>query len=242
MPTHQPHEIVIHHIEGGRSFRPIWLCEELGLSYRLSFTQGNKEASMTSLRKAYPMMPMTPVVAVDGEIMVESGAILEVLEARFGPGRLSPPVASAAYPAFKRWIHFAEGTLMARAVMHRFISVATGVPVKQLPPGYRDGIDPPEALTMVGCEQCFRYMDAFLAATPYFSGDAFGLADIMLYHSIRMTRVLVGIRPEDYAHIQAWRARIEPRAAFVRAAAAACPSGIDEHFLPVGLPPPFPLD
>src|SRR5262249_18161957 len=112
--THAESPLRIHHIEGRRSFRVVWLCEEIGLPYELVFKRGDLMGSMVALRGASPMCPITPAVEIDGRIIVESGAILDVLAARHAPGVMVPKVDSPDYPLHCQWMHFAEGTLMAR--------------------------------------------------------------------------------------------------------------------------------
>ncbi len=81
--------LVIHHIEGRRSERVAWLCEELGLPYELRFVSGDVMGSLVELEKAHGMR-MAPILE-DGSIrLVESAAILEYILLRYGEGRLRP--------------------------------------------------------------------------------------------------------------------------------------------------------
>ena len=81
--------LIVHHMEGQRSERVAWLCEELGPPYELRFVSGDIKKSLMAQEKAH-VMRMTPVLE-DGSLkMVESGAILEYLLLRYGEGRLRP--------------------------------------------------------------------------------------------------------------------------------------------------------
>jgi glutathione S-transferase len=76
-------------MEGRRSERVAWLCEELGLPYELRFVSADIKKSLVALEKAH-VMRMVPILE-DGSLkMVESGAILEYLLLRYGEGRLRP--------------------------------------------------------------------------------------------------------------------------------------------------------
>jgi glutathione S-transferase len=76
-------------MEGRRSERVAWLCEELGLPYELRFVPADIKKSLVALEKAH-VMRMVPILE-DGSLkMVESGAILEYLLLRYGEGRLRP--------------------------------------------------------------------------------------------------------------------------------------------------------
>lgn len=226
--------IRIHHIEGRRSFRVIWLCEELGLPYDLSFVQGDIMGSLQLMRDAYPLMPMSPVVEYEGQFLVESGAILDVLLARHGGGRLTPAVSSPDFPAHTQWMHFAEGTAMCRMGGEFHLAAATGVHVGQLPLGYRAGA-PAEGVQMIGAAAVFDFAEAFLAAHPHFGGAAFSAADIMMHYAIRGAMLAVAINPANFEHISAWRKTVEARPAFARATAAATPTGSDEFGMPIGV-------
>src|SRR5262245_44045023 len=79
-------ELVIYHIEGRRSQRVVWLCEEIGLPYRLIFTRGDVGASHRTVIEANPLMPLAPTIRYGADLMVESGAILQFLLDRHGRG------------------------------------------------------------------------------------------------------------------------------------------------------------
>jgi glutathione S-transferase len=231
--------VKIYHIEGRRSFRVIWLCEELGIPYELIFAPGDIFASMSRIRRDHPPMPMAPTVCFGTQFMVESGAILDVLVNRYGRGVMAPPVDSDDYIFHAQWSHFAEGTAMSRFVTERFVSLATGVDVDSLPVGYRvgDSMDKP---AMVGSVAVFDYVQGYLNDHPYFGGSAFTSADIMMHTVIRLARIIVGIDLERYGSIASWTVRVENRPAFQRTKSVALPSGTDVNWMPVGLPYPFP--
>ena len=201
--TNSAPEIVIHHIEGRRSLRVIWACEELQLPYRLVFEKGNVLGSLASIREAFPSMPVAPVVCIDGRFMVESGAIIEALAARYGNGRLAPTVDSPDYLHHLQWLHFAESSLMARAAQNMMLSMITRIPVNAFPPGYRSGIDAKDAPKAVGTDQCFDFTNEFLAEKRYFSGVEFGVSDISMHFAIRLSKAL-GIETSDYPNIHRW--------------------------------------
>ena len=69
-------------------------------------------------------MPMAPTICLGGEFMVESGTILDVLVARYGRGRLIPPVRASDYLKHTQWMHFAEATAMSRMATDRFVALA----------------------------------------------------------------------------------------------------------------------
>ena len=90
-------QIVIYHAEGRRSERVVWLCEELGLPYELKFRRGDVAGSFDDILAVNPGMRVAPTVFYNGELLVESGAILEFILDRNGGGRLVPTVTSPDY-------------------------------------------------------------------------------------------------------------------------------------------------
>ena len=239
-PQVAPVPLRIHHIEGRRSFRVAWLCEEIGLPYELVFKRGDLMGSMVALRKAHPLCPITPAVEIDGQTIVESGAILDVLAARYAPGVMVPKVDSPDYPLHAQWMHFAEGTLMARISTDLFAAVAIGARLEDMPKGYRHGIDKPDVRAIMGTEQMFRFIEAYLGEHEYFGGSRFSAADIMMQWSLRGARYAAQRRIADYPNLARWHERVESRPAYARTVAAAVPDGMGEYMLPAREKMPFP--
>jgi glutathione S-transferase len=99
---------IVHHIEGRRSERVAWLCEELGLPYELKFVSGDVSGSLRALAKAH-VMRMAPILE-DGPVkMVESGAILEYILVRYGGG------VYGRRPTPRRWPTICNGCTSPRA-------------------------------------------------------------------------------------------------------------------------------
>jgi glutathione S-transferase len=228
--------LTIYHIEGRRSFRVIWLCEELGIPYELVFKPGDLMGSMALIREVNPLLPQEPTVRYEGEILVESGAIVELLQARHGNGRLAPAVESADYPFHLQWMHFAEGTAQYRMWAARFASMASNIPAEQFATGVTvNG----RRLPLVSTQAVFDYIEAYLAEHPYFGGSDFSSADIMMQFSVNSAKLTAGFDTRNFRRVQEWRAKVEARPAFARARAAATPGGCDEYGLPLGMPLPF---
>lgn len=229
--------VTIYHIEGRRSFRVIWLCEELGIPYRLVFKQGDVRGSMATIREVNPLVPMAPTIGYDGQIIVESGAILELLQTRYGRGRLAPALTSPDYPAYLQWMHFAEGTAMYRIYAQRFAASVAKIPIEQVPVGYTaDG----KNAGPVGVQAVIDFMEVFLAKHPYFGGQEFSAADIMMEFVPRAAKLTAGFDTVNFPHIQAWLQRVDARPAYKRALAASVPGGANEYNLPIGTPLSFP--
>ena len=117
--------LVVHHLETSRSQRVLWLLEELGVPYELKVYRRNPSTRLAppELRKVHPL-GKSPVVTDGGEVIAESGAIIEYLAETYG-GRatssdlahLQPERGTPEYRQCRYWMHYAEGSLMNWLVM-----------------------------------------------------------------------------------------------------------------------------
>jgi glutathione S-transferase len=226
--------ITIHHIEGRRSERVAWLLEELGVPYELDFIQGDILGSLLALERHHEMR-MAPIVS-DGEVvMVESGAILEYMLARYGKGSsLRPAEDSPAFAPYLEFIHFAEGTAMAKILADRLIEAAKAAGAPQAMPTL-----PGLAGSRTGAQRVLHYAENRLAKAPYFAGDAFTAADIMMHFPLKLgapaaagaTATLAEVQRTDHAYLEAFPnvkgflVRMAERPAFQRAMQSTMPKG-----------------
>jgi glutathione S-transferase len=218
-----PLNLTIYHIEGRRSERIVWLCEELGLPYKLEYKRGDIAGSMKAIHDVSPLMPVAPTVRIGDQVMVESGAIIELILARAGNGRLEPAVNSPDYPYFLQWMHFAEGSFAARAIADYRVDLIQGKP-KAPAGGYK----------LVDTEGVLAFMEDFLSKHPYFGGAAFSAADIMMVFPTDFTQTLNIADLSAYPHVVAWLAQVEGRPAYKKMLAIARPDGVP------GMPKPLP--
>jgi glutathione S-transferase len=206
--------LIIHHIEGRRSERIVWLCEELGLPYDLRFKLGDPPGSARMARDANALMPMFPTVIFDGEVLVESAAVLQLLHENYGEGRLAPPVSSPEYPKYLQWLHFAEGSAAPRFITEFLLK--KGV----------QGEPPPIVKSQIGrSAQALRYLDDHLSRESYFGGHQFSLADIMMHFPINFIFMVGGAALSDYPNIARWIPSVEQRPAFERMREISLPNG-----------------
>ncbi|MBU2099297.1 MAG: glutathione S-transferase [Gammaproteobacteria bacterium] len=204
-------EITIYHLEGRRSERLVWLMEELNLPYTLNFTRGNLAASMAAIRAINPAMPVAPTVTYGDQVLVESGAIIEMILARHGDGRLVPPLESPDFATHLMWIHYSEGSLASRAI--------ADYRVWQIQP-------PQQRSPLVDSEAVVQFAENFLADNPWFGGAEFSAADIMMLFPINFAMTLNIVNKAQFPHINAWIEKIEARPAYQVMLAKARPDGM----------------
>jgi glutathione S-transferase len=211
--------LTIYHLEGRRSERAVWLMEELNFPYKLMFKPGDLAGSMDMIRAISPIIPQAPTVQYGDHVLMESGAICEIILNRHAPGRLQPALESADYERHMIFMHFAEGSLASRLFSD-----------------YRAFlIQPPKARTsMVDSEAVVQFSEDHLSSHPWFGGAEFSAADIMMFFPLGVATDLNLVDAAQFPKIAAWKAKIAARPAFKRMRAKALPNG------PVGALSPLP--
>src|SRR5947208_10495038 len=102
--------ITLYHCDGARSFRPLWMLEELGLPYELKMLPFPPRVFAKEYLALNPLG--TIPFMVDGETrMTESSGICHYLGTRYGPTPLMVEPGEPAYGAFLNWMYFSDATL-----------------------------------------------------------------------------------------------------------------------------------
>jgi glutathione S-transferase len=175
--------ITIYHIEGRRSERVAWLLEEIGvIPYELDYVAGDILGSLLKLEETHETR-MAPILKDGAVVMVESGAILEYLLSRYAKGSsLRPREESPDFPRYLQFMHYAEGTAMARVLTDRLLqgplkSAGMESPLPKLP-----GV----AGSRTESQRVMHFADNVLGKTRYFAGGTFTAADIMMHFPMKM--------------------------------------------------------
>jgi glutathione S-transferase len=231
--------IVIRHIEGRRSERVAWLLEELAVPYELDFIQGDILGSLVALEKHHEMR-MTPIVEDGGVVMVESSAILEYLLHRYGKGSsLRPAPDAPSFPAYLEFLHFAEGTALAKIMVDATEQRLTKLIKDAGAPAPPKLAIPGLAGSRTGSQRVLHYAENTLAKRPYFAGDTFTAADIMMHFPLKLGAPLAAgvdfnirmIQSTEHAyfdafpHVRRWMDVMAARPAFQRAMKSTMPAG-----------------
>jgi glutathione S-transferase len=102
--------ITLYHCRGARSFRVLWMLEEMGLSYELKMLPFPPRVFAREFLSLNPLG--TIPLMIDGEIrMTESSGICHYLGTRYGPTPLIVGADEPAYGAFLNWMYFSDATL-----------------------------------------------------------------------------------------------------------------------------------
>ncbi|MCD0418353.1 glutathione S-transferase [Rubrivivax sp. JA1024] len=212
--------IVVHHLENSRSQRVLWLLEELGLAYEVKRYERDRETMLAppELKRVHPL-GKSPVV-VDGAVTVaETGAIVEYLLDTYDPeGRLRPSPATEARRRFTYWLHFAEGSAMPPLLMKLVFDRVRSAPVpffiKPIVKGIADKVTGSFIAPNIAAQLAF--MEAELSARPWFAGEAFSAADVMMSFPLEAAAARAGLDAR-YPKLQDWLKRVHARTAYGRA-------------------------
>ena len=215
--SRQTDKVTIHHVEGRRSQRIIWFCEEAGIPYEVVYKRGDVLGSLNALKLVNPDMPTAPTVVFRGEMLVESGGIIEYLMTQFrGADRFAPRSNSPDFAKFKMWMHYAEGSAMPHLSTDLGKLARTG------------GVLKPNILgpvKLVGSMDVILFMEKFISAHPYFGGASFSAADIM-YDLVLTLIDNLQVDKAVYPNLLAWHARVKARPAYARAMQAGNPDNV----------------
>lgn len=205
--------LTVHHLGHSQSERIVWLCEELGLDYRLVTYHRRADNRMGPPEyKALHPLGTAPVID-DGTVTLgESGAIVEYLVATRGGGRLTVAPGAPGYADHLYWFHFANGTLQPLVMQVRAlerVDASDGNAVLQA--------------TKARFAHVFTHLDQRLAGTPYLAGEELTTADIMTVFTLTTMRLFHPYDLGPWPNIVAYVERIAARPAYRRARAKADP-------------------
>lgn len=201
--------IRLHHLNASRSLRILWLLEEMGLPYELVRYQRDPVTQLApdSLKAIHPL-GKSPVIELDGQVLVESGAIVEYLIRRFAP-RLEPAFDSAEYVDYLQWIHFSESSAMVPVLLKVFsqFEADAGTHLAFL-----------EGYTQTEFSKVLGFLDSVLADKTFMVGDRLSGADFMLAF-VAITVVEQLGAGAQYPHLQAYLQRLSELDSWQRALA-----------------------
>jgi glutathione S-transferase len=102
--------ITLYHCRAARSFRPLWMLEEMGLAYDLKMLPFPPRVFAREFLALNPLG--TIPLMIDGETrMTESSAICHYLGTKYGPTPLIVGSDEAEFGAFLNWMYFSDATL-----------------------------------------------------------------------------------------------------------------------------------
>ena len=210
--------IVVHNLQNSRSFRPLWLLEELGVPYEIKTyaRDPGMRRGPAEIRKVHPL-GKAPTVVVDGQALAETGAIFEYLIDTVGEGRLRPAAGTPERTRFTFWLHYAEGSVMQLLV----VSYGMSTIVELTEPAAKAAVERAHeqlysAMVRPAAETHLDFWESELGRSTYIAGDAFTAADVMMgFSAIAAVAQWGGL--ETRPRLKAWLDALQARPAYLRA-------------------------
>lgn len=211
--------IVVHHLNNSRSQRVLWLLEELAVPYEVKRYQRDAKTMLAppELRAVHPL-GKSPVIEDDGQVLAESGAIIEYLAERYGEGRFVPAAGTPERLRYRYWMHFAEGTaqppLLLKLLFDRvekgpmpfFVRPVARAIAQRAKAGY---VQP-------NIDRNLDFMESELQGRDWFAGAGFSAADIQMSFPLEAARARGGL-DEKRPRLMDFLERIHARPAYRRA-------------------------
>ncbi|GHE01406.1 glutathione S-transferase [Defluviimonas sp. 20V17] len=198
--------IRLHHVPQARSFRVLWLLEELGERFDVvphSFF--DKSLRSPEYLKLSPA-GRVPALEIDGRVLFESGAIVEYLcETR---GRLAPPPGAEERPEWLEWLHYSEtlGQHLAALTQQHIVL-------------REDWMRSPTVMRLEAkrLQNALGAAEAALAGRDYLLASGFSAVDATMGYGAGLARRFV--RLDALPRVAGWLGRLQARPAYLRAQA-----------------------
>jgi glutathione S-transferase len=196
--------IKVHHLNNSRSQRILWLLEELELPYEIVKYQRDSVTNLApdSMKTIHPL-GKSPVIDDGGQIVIESGAIIEYIVRKYGKGRLVPKDGTPAAVEYLQLMHYAEGSAMLPIMLRLYLG------------RLGDAGKPLEPRVVSEIENHMGYLDARLGKHDWFVANELSAADIQLSFAIQAARMLYGLG--KFPNLARFLDRIHARPAYKRA-------------------------
>ncbi len=198
--------IEVHHLNESRSRRITWMLEELGQHYEvISYERDAKTRLAPPELKLIHPLGKAPVLRDNGEVLIESGAIIEYLVRQYGNGRFAPAMGTPAYNRYIQFLHYTEGSAMLPLMLKLYVG-RLGEAGAPLQPRIES-----ELANHLG------YLNAELNGRDFFVGDELTGADVQLSFVAQIA--VKGAGRETYPNLTRFVDMIEARPAYQRAIA-----------------------
>ena len=211
--------ITVHHLDHSRSQRILWLLEELGLPYDIRFYKRQADMLAPPELKAIHPLGKSPVIQdslLPGRAIAETGAIMDYLLTQYGRGALMPELGTPERLDYTYWMYAAEGTFMTPLLLKLITdSIGPKAPLFVRPVAQGIARALRKMLVTPNLQAHSQFWEDALSHAPWFCGDDFTAADIMMSFPVEAAAGRAGAA--DKPHIRAWLKAIHQRPAYRRA-------------------------
>lgn len=213
--------ITLYHCDGARSFRPLWMLEEMGLSYELKMLPFPPRVRAKDYLSLNPLG--TIPFLIDGEVrMTESSGICHYLGTRYGPTPLLVGLDEPDYGAFLNWMYFSDATLtFPQTLVLRY---------GELEPEDRRSPQVTADYTKWFLGR-LRAVEAAAAGRSTLCAGRFTAADIVIGYALRLAET-IGLSGDFGPNVAAYWAGLKERAGYKAAVAAERRAGREQNVAP----------
>ncbi|WP_228898175.1 glutathione S-transferase family protein [Acidovorax sp. Leaf73] len=221
--------IILYHCMSARSFRPLWMLEELQLEYQLVMLPFPPRMHAREYLGINPLGTI-PLLMDDSTHMTESAAICQYLCARAAPTPLQVLPSERDFGAYLNYLHFGEATLtFPQTLVLRYSRFE--------PPSRRQpGVAEDYAKWFLAR---LRTLEPRLADHEYLCAERFTAADVSVGYALMLAQYL-GLAERFTPAVSAYWERLQQRDAYLRAMrsqeAAAVVQGISTMPAPQTVP------
>lgn len=211
--------LTLHHLNNSRSFRILWLLEELKARYNTEYQliTHNRTASYLApddLKAIHPM-GKAPILVDGDKALAESGFIMEYLLKTYDINGEFKPTDDKTWEDFTFWLHFAESSMMPPLVMRLVMNaVATKSPLLVRPIAKAIAGKVESLVIKDNIAQSFTLLNSHLANRDWIA-DTFTGADVQAYFAVKALESRGGLG--EWENLKTWLNRCESRPAYKEA-------------------------
>lgn len=200
--------IEVHHLNASRSRRITWLLEELGVEYKVVAYQRDATTNLAppELKAIHPL-GKSPLIRDDGEVVFESGAIIEYLVRKYGNGKFAPTMGTRDYDRYIQFLHYGEGSAMLPLMLRLYVGRLGDAGAPLLPRIASE------------TDNHLGFLDRELSKRDYIVGSSLTGADVQLSFVAQVGVMFLG--KEKFPNLTQYVGRLEARPAYQRAIAKA---------------------
>lgn len=213
--------ITLHHCVSARSFRPLWMLEELGLEYHLTMLPFPPRQHARDFLQENPLG--TVPLLIDGDTrMTESAAICHYLAVRYPRAdrrvALDVAVQEPSYGSYLNWLHMSDATLtFPQTLVLRYTHFE---PAERRQPQVVEDY----RRWFLGR---LRAVDTALQQDDFLCAGRFTAADVAVGYALLLATHL-GLDTQFSPAIAAYWQRLQQRPTYQRALAIQCQAALDQ--------------
>lgn len=206
--------IRLWHAPQARSFRTLWLLEEMGLDFEIRHLDFFDGSMRSPEYLALSPAGRVPALEIDGRVIFESGAIAEYLAETRPEAGLGRPPGHPERVAWLEWLHFAEtiGQHLAQLTQQHIVL-------------REDWMRSPTVMRLEArrLEKVLEVVARAVDGQDWLLEGGFSAVDTSVGYGVMLARRFVPV--DEVPALAAYHQRLSARPAFARALARDLPPG-----------------